>query len=296
MITKKHILITGAGGLLGRHVLAAWRGSHHLHAVVHTLPAVPVPDVHYRVIDLAAPWDDTQLPDRIDVVCHLAQSARMRDFPASAADIFQVNTQATALLLGYALRAGAARFMLASTGGLYAAAPEPLTHDAPLDPHADSPLGYYFASKRCAEILAQAYAGVLQVTILRPFFIYGGGQQAAMLVPRLIASIRNGTPVRLRGDTGMRLNPVAVADVAAVMDVLLDRSDHPVLNVAGPDIVSIRDMAEQIGRQLGMEPKFDNEIGVADTMIADVTAMKNLLGRPLTGFAKGIAAMLQAEQ
>lgn len=296
MTAQQHILITGAHGLLGHQALTAWYGQHVLHAVVRVMPADPLPEVTYHVRDLAATWDETGLPAQIDVVCHLAQSAGMRDFPAAADDIFRVNTQATAQLLDYAQRVGARRFILASTGGLYAATDAVLTPQMPVAPRFDTPLGYYFASKLAAETLAQAYAGLLQVTIMRPFFIYGARQPSTMLVPRLIGNVRNGTPIKLRGGTGTRLNPIAVTDAAAVLAAVLaapDGTGTAILNLAGPEILTIKAMAEQIGAFLGRVPVFDIELGVADTIIADSAPLQALLGKPLTGFATGVTAMLQ---
>jgi nucleoside-diphosphate-sugar epimerase len=296
MVAQQHILITGANGLLGYQALTAWRGQHVLHAVVRAMPADPVPEVTYHVRDLAAAWDEHGLPKRIDAVCHLAQSTQMRDFPTAADDIFRVNTQATAHLLGYAQRVGARRFILASTGGLYAATDALLTSQSPVAPRFDTPLGYYFASKLAAENLAQAYAGLLQVTLVRPFFIYGERQPAAMLVPRLIGNVRHGTAIKLRGGTGTRLNPIAATDAAAALTAVLiapDAAGVGILNLAGSEILTIKAMAEQIGAGLGRVPVFDIEPGVADTIIADSAPLQALLGKPLTGFTTGMAAMLR---
>ena len=112
----QRILVTGADGLLGRHVLETWRGSRDIHALVRRAPDRPIEGVSYIAMDLAGPLDFARLPARVDAVIHLAQSPHMRDFPDAASDIYAVNTASTAQLLDWARRAGAAEGWWWSSG------------------------------------------------------------------------------------------------------------------------------------------------------------------------------------
>ncbi|MGB4101376.1 MAG: NAD(P)-dependent oxidoreductase [Alphaproteobacteria bacterium] len=293
MIAKKHILITGASGLLGRHVLAAWRGRHHLHAVVRRLPESPEPGVRYHCHDLAAPWTAATLPRSIDVVVHLAQARRMREFPVAAPEIFAVNAHATAMLLDYARAAGAGLFVLASTGGLYSQSASPLAETSPVD-FAEGSLAYYFRTKYCAELMVTAYAAWMSTIILRPFFMYGPGQDEAMLIPRLITAVRTGKPVLLQGHEGMHLNPLYVMDAVQALTAALSVTGQHLINIAGSETVTMMEVATMIGNLLGIRPQFQMQDAPPPHLVADITRMCALLAAPRTAFSAGIAQMIDS--
>ena len=63
------------------------------------------------VFDLSSDWKIRELPTNIDVINHLAQSDKFRDFLAGAPDIFQVNINSTAMLLDYIQKSGVKNFI-----------------------------------------------------------------------------------------------------------------------------------------------------------------------------------------
>lgn len=292
MAQNKRIVITGAGGLVGRHVLRAWREKHELHALVRSLPPDPLPGVTYYAVDLAAPWDAAMLPPSIDAVFHLAQSSKMREFPAGAPDIFAVNTQATALLLDYARRAGATHFILASTGGLYAPGAEALTEASPVAIADDDPLSYYFTSKYAAELLLKNYAAHMHTVALRPFFIYGPGQRSDMLIPRLIHRIENGLPVALQGEGGIRINPLHVADACRALEATLSLFGARLFNLAGSDVVSIREIGSLIGERLGIAPTFTVTADTPRHIVGSNALMREHLLASCRSFSEGLQGMI----
>src|SRR5262249_19737540 len=152
-------------------------------------------------------------------VVHLAQSDRYASFPDGADHVVAVNLYALAKLLSWCRNAGVETFVHASTGGLYGRGAAAFTESDPLQ--VAGPLSFYFRTKQCAEYLAQEYAGYFNVAGLRPFFIYGRGQRGHMLVPRLVASIQDGRPIRLAGPHGTRLNPLHVFDMVTAVQLAL---------------------------------------------------------------------------
>jgi len=289
------ILLTGASGLIGAHLADSLGRSQEIFALGRSWPAGLADGVRPIVTDLASSWTMDILPAKIDAVIHLAQSNRWREFPQHAADIFAVNVATTARLLDYAVRAGATQFVLASTGGLYGSSDIAVTEDSVLKAH-DGPLRFYFESKRAAEMLALAYSDRLRVSILRPFFIYGPGQRSPKLVPRLVDSVRRGTPVLLRGEFGTILNPVAVEDVTKLIEACLRDGYHGLINVSGGQVTSIRSMADRIAALLGVTASFRQESGAAEQFVADTTLMGQLLGVQPIGFDDGIAHLLHRQE
>jgi nucleoside-diphosphate-sugar epimerase len=283
------ILVTGATGLLGARVveLGSARG-HEMIAVGRAAPRAAQPNVRPITMDLARPLDRSALPERVDAVFHLAQSRRFRDFPDGAEDMFAVNVARTAELLDYACSAGASHFVLASTGGVYAPSAQPLIEASPL---AERP-GYYPASKLAAELLAHPYAGLMTVAILRFFFIYGPGQQHDMLMPRLVASVREERAIRLQGMDGLSFNPIHVADAAAATLAALSLEDSATINVAGPVDITLREVGEIIGARLCKQPHFEVEDETSRPLVADTALMRGLLVEPTVTPQAGIGDVL----
>ena len=286
------ILITGGAGFVGSRLIRHLSDSHEIHALVRRQPVSPGPHVHWLVQDLAESRWSVDLPAKIDAVVHLAQSPHFREFPSQAMDIYAVSTATTMRLLDWALKAGARNFVLGSTGGLYGASEQPVSENDPL-PDQRNQLGFYFASKRAAELLAQQYAGQLNIATLRFFFVYGAGQPVAMLMPRLAASVRDGASIFLHGDNGIRMNPVHVDDAVTAIARALEFPESRLINVAGPEVTSLRQVVEEIGRQLGREPIFNvDKITQPNHLVADIQRMSRVLGTPRVGLKDGIAELL----
>ncbi|PKO28423.1 MAG: NAD(P)-dependent oxidoreductase [Betaproteobacteria bacterium HGW-Betaproteobacteria-5] len=286
------VLITGSSGHLGGRAMSLLRTRFEVHAIVRAKPTTRCADVTYHEIDLSRDWSPRLLPERMDTVIHLAQSRNYRDFPASAKETYQVNTGSTALLLNYAQLAGVTRFVLASTGGLYEPSAAVINEKTPVNPP-QGELAYYFRTKLAAELLSEPYSTLFDVTVLRPFFIYGLGQSAEKLISRLIASVRHGRPIKLNGEDGLRINPIHIDDAAELLSVLLETNGSRTLNVAGPDTVSIRQIAEITGQFFGVSPVFDCVEGDGVMIVADHRPVSSLLGRPMTAFVDGLRSLIR---
>lgn len=272
----KKTIVTGAGGLLGSYLVPLLSSDAEVIACGRD------------TLDLSRPLDAGSLPDKVDSVFYLAQSNRFREFPEAAADVFQVNTAQPLAMLDYARRAGASHFIYASTGGVYAPSNAVIGEDSALA----SGMGFYPASKRAAEILAEAYAPHMTVVILRFFFIYGAGQKSGMLVPRLVASVRDGQPINLQGEDGLRINPVHASDAARATAAAATLESSTTINVAGPEELSLRQMCETIGARLGKTPEYKVEPGASPRMVAATDRMGALLVPPTVRFEEAVQELV----
>lgn len=271
---QRRVLITGANGLLGSRVVALLlRRGHVVHGVVRP-GARPLPPGALRLeCDLSdgRSWDLP--PSPLDAVVHLAQPRRHRDFPAAADDMVAVNVLATARLLELARRAGATRFVFASSGGVYAPSALPLAEEDPIQPDA-----FYLSTKRAGEELVLGYRSVLATTILRPFFIYGPGQREDMLLPRLAQRVLAGEPITLEGQDGLEINPIHVEDAAKAVVGALAGEGHLVANLAGFETISLREVAEVLGRAVGASPILQPTGGVQRRLIGKTDRTRALMG------------------
>jgi len=285
------ILLTGATGLVGSHFHTAYRDRFAIHTVSRRRPIENSARGGHTQLDLSGPWSEDALPKRVDAVIHLAQSEHFREFPERAAEIFAVNTAATVRLLNYARRAGARAFVLASSGGLYGASDSGFTESTEIP--AQGNLGFYLGTRLCAEIVAHSFAPFFSLIVLRFFFVYGPGQRKSMLIPRLINNVRSGAPIALQGEDGIRINPVFVTDAAAAIVRAMDLEGMHTINVAGPEVLSLRQIAGMIGDAVGRRPVYRVEATAPRHIIGDIGKMGQLLHSPAIPFQQGLRRVLQ---
>ncbi len=277
----RRILVTGALGLLGRALVSRLTAAgDDVIALVrpNSLGLLPV-SVQGVEIDLRSFQPDALAGlGKLDGVIHLAQSAGWHDFPAAAAATTAVNVAATIALAEAATAAGATRFVYASSGGIYGPSSEPIIETAPLKPSAD--LGFYLSSKIAAESLLAFFTSRLLVQILRPFFIYGPGQKESFLIPRLVQSVGAGKPIKVAGGRGPQLNPIWVDDAAAAFESALDLTKSVTVNVAGPQVVSLRQIADCLGLYARRQPVFEETGDPPADYVADTSLMAMTVGTP----------------
>ena len=290
MKQKPKVLITGADGLLGRHAVEFLTRDYQVLGLVHSIPSFPIEGVEYKAIDFSGNWSDHDLPEDVHSIVHLAQSSHFREFPDKAVDIFHVNINSTARLLDFAYRKKVKRFVYASSGGIYGSSDFAFHENSPVVAHGQ--LGYYLGSKLCGEILAQNYSQLMDVTIMRFFFMYGLGQRRTMLIPRLIDNVRNNTPINLQGSIGIRINPVHVSDGVKALSAALNLEGSHTINIAGPEVLSLREIGEIIGRRLGRSPIFNVTDAQPPNLIGNIEAMQSLLHNPTVALEAGIEELI----
>jgi UDP-glucose 4-epimerase len=264
------VLLTGASGFVGGRLAPALLDAGHELVCAARDPAYRPPLGAERIeLDLSKPLDAASLPE-VDAIVHLAQ-ANVR-FPDDARELYRVNTASTLDLLDHARRSGAQRFVYASSGSVYGLGSRPFSEDDRLQGQ-----DFYARTKIGGEALVGAYRDFLTTAVLRLVAPYGPGQRAR-LIPGLIERVRDGVPVTLNDGGRPRMNPLFVGDVVRVMLAVLDLEDHCVLNVAGDEPVTVKELAEAVGRVLGKEPRFENGASeVPGDLVADTTRLHMLL-------------------
>ena len=179
------ILIAGANGFIGRHLLERLAGTHELFALVRQAPVQPPTGVEYIAQDLGQPLNLARLPNQLDAIIHQAALIDTEQFDDSLA--FRVNVEATWNLLRYAENAGVRTFVHASTGGVYGCSNRPFVESDPF-----TPMDLYSLTKAQAELAVQAAPGDFHKVVLRYFFPYGKGTPNP--IPRWVEQSRSGRP------------------------------------------------------------------------------------------------------
>jgi UDP-glucose 4-epimerase len=288
-MAKPICVVTGATGLIGSALIPALLPGFEVHGVARRPSSTST--VKWHALNLATSCELGSLPPGVDALVYLAQSEFFREFPQHSLDVFEVNTVNLLRFLDYARKAGARHFVYASSGGVYGSGDYQMSEK--LEIPARSDLGFYLTTKLCSEIVAQNFSEFLSVVILRFFFVYGPGQRQTMLIPRLIMRVRNGEPIQLQGEDGIRINPTHVSDAVAAIVRAIGLSASHTINVGGPDVLSLREIGEEIGRSLRCEPIFSvDRSSTPRHLSGDISKMRELLVPPKVRLKDGLRSML----
>jgi NADH dehydrogenase len=234
------ILVTGASGFVGSHLVPALLSEgHRVVALVRTPTAGEVvlgrlrPDdrerVEIRLGDVVRPETLEPALDGVDAVVHLA--AIPRDFDGGA-HLRLVNTEGTRAVLVAMSKAGVRRLVHMGAMGV-----------------ADDPALHYASSKAKAEALVRDSG--LAWTILKPGLQFGEGDGFFNIVAGLVRLSPGLVPVP--GDGSARFQPIHVDDVAAVtLRVLADPSSiGGSFEIGGPRYWTYREITREVMTALG---------------------------------------------
>ena len=115
-----------------------------------------------------------------------------------------------------------------------------------------------------------------------------------MFIPRLVGSIAEGRPITLGGEDGLYTNPVHVTDAVSAVCCALDLEQSHRINIGGPQVLSLRQIAESIGVKLRRAPRYSVDPAAEPrNLIADIGKMRCLLAPPSTRFAEGCEGVIR---
>ena len=155
------------------------------------------------------------------------------------------------------------------------------------------PPGPYFRSKRMAELLVENYAGELGGGILRFFFAYGPGGK--LLVARLAAKVLTGEEIVIEGDPGIAMNPIYIDDAAGAVEAALGLSEQATVNVAGDEVLRVRELVERLAEAIGREPRRRAGGDAPGDLVADTSRMRSVLGiTPEVDLDHGLRALAES--
>jgi nucleoside-diphosphate-sugar epimerase len=263
---NRRVLVTGGSGFIGRRLVQSLK-----------LEGASVVAPGRDALDVTA----DRFPDLgIDKVVHLAARTYVPDAWTDPSDFYRVNTQGTINVLDFCRRTGAQLIFI--SGYCYGIpAILPLPESAPLRPN-----NPYAFSKYAAEEACRFFHGFFQtnVTVLRPFNIYGPGQSRHFLIPRIVEqAIDPATSEIVVEDDKPRRDYVHVDDVVGAIRALL-KNPKPgtTFNVGAGESHSVAQLGDLIGALANVKKPLvsrgrprANEI---PDVVADITAIRNAVG------------------
>jgi len=213
-VADSTVLVTGAGGFIGSHLVERLvREGARVRALIRynsrsdwgALAWVSrdvTDDVEVFLGDVRDVESVTRAVRGTEYVCHLAAQIAIPYSYLNPRDFFATNVLGSLNFAQAALDAGVKHIVHTSTSEVYGSAQFlPITEDHPL--HPQSP---YAASKVGADALMESYhrSYGLPVTVLRPFNTFGPRQSARAVIPTVISQALAGDTVRLGSLTPRR--------------------------------------------------------------------------------------------
>lgn len=201
----RSILVTGASGFIGRHLLRALTVGDNVVQIVNTSQGD---------ISLSETW--ACLPSS-DLVIHLAAQSSVPASWECPPDFVRTNCMGITYALEYCRRHQAKLIFLSSY--MYGdAGSNPITENAPLT--SKNP---YALTKQFSEQLCELYSNNFEVEtrILRPFNVYGPEQSNAFLIPKIVREAQTLGKVHVN-DLNPRRDYVYVEDVVDAIMKLID--------------------------------------------------------------------------
>lgn len=287
------ILVTGAGGYIGKKLIEHLSGHPEINVVGVTRNIAPIglkPNILHIQADLSTPGYLTTLPSDIDSILYLAQSSEYRNFPDGAADMFGINVSAVAHLLDWSVKKGIKKFIYASTGNVYKPANKLFTEDDPVVASS-----YYSATKLNAENLVSQYQSIFNTIMLRIFSIYGPGQQG-MMIPAMISRIKSGEMITLAQNKGIMLTPLYISDALQMLTKIVQTEiKSGIYNFCGNETISLGEIIGQIGNTLAIAPHIKITDDPINYLMADGKKLYDAIKYdPLSKMEQGIKLVLSA--
>jgi len=309
------ILVTGAAGFLGSHVV------DHLLTQGHRVVGLDSFDDFYpRSVKeanlLKARASDrfelvetdirdrdglNCLPDDIQQVIHLAARAGVRPSIESPDRYASVNIEGTWSLLEWARRQSIKLFIAASSSSVYGNSSRVPFRE---DHFVGAPISPYAATKRAMELACHTHVHLYGMSIiaLRLFTVYGPRQRPDLAIHKFARLLRDGQPLPVFGDGTTARDYTYIDDILQGIEGaqrLLESSPEPrfeIINLGESRTVTLSAMIEILSEEMGVRAQIDQlpaQPGDVRQTYADVTKAQELLGYdPRWAFRDGVRAFL----
>lgn len=263
----KKILITGADGFIGSHLVEAvlaeggdvrafvCYNSFNTWGWLDSLPEDTLQNIEVIPGDIRDPNGVRQAVKDVDIVFHLAALIAIPFSYNSPDNYVDTNIKGTLNILQAAREAACKKVLITSTSEVYGTACYvPIDEEHPLQ--AQSP---YSATKIGADKLAEAFYDSfdLPVAVVRPFNTYGPRQSARAVIPTIITQLLSGHEEIHLGNLSPTRDFNYVKDTCqGFLEICKsDNTIGEVVNIASNSEISIGEIAESLIQKINPDAR-----------------------------------------
>lgn len=298
------VLVTGATGFVGPYLVQALcdKGAHvkilsvDMGEISSNLCSE---DIEIVSGDITKPETLDGITEGVDIVFHLAAISNVNYAIQNPVQTYDVNVRGTLNLLEEVRKNSIQKFVYASSSHVYGV-PQyiPMNEKHPIAPREP-----YSASKAAAENIVKGYSGAygINTAIVRPFNIYGPGQDESFLIPSIVKQVLSDDAVMEVGNLEPTRDFTYITD-AVVAFLKIAESGSGVYNVGtgievkvGDIIHKIVDIVNVVNPDIEIKSVVDRQRsgGVEILrMCADVAKLKGLGWEPKVGLNDGLRKLI----
>lgn len=240
------LLITGANGFLGQHLVRYFQQSEHeVIALSRGASRLSPEDLQYLTVDIEDEMQVQNAMEQIqpDIIIHTAAMSKPDECEYSHEKCMAINVEAVAHLLKQSSDS-VQKFILLSTDFVF----------GENGPHGEDdltdPLNFYGKSKLMAEELLTE--GGVPYAIVRPVFMYGQVWEGMRndFLHWVRSSLEQHKKIRVVND--QLRTPTYVGDICKGISTIIERDCTGIYHLAGKDYLSPYGMAVAVARHLGL--------------------------------------------
>ncbi|MAM42372.1 MAG: hypothetical protein CMO13_03440 [Thaumarchaeota archaeon] len=266
---KKKVLIVGSDSAIGTEIVNHFKDKYDLIGLSRKKINNSITN---HVFDLDK-TDISGLPDISADICIVFSSITDIDvcekFPKKA---FKTNVEGTKKIFDALKINKIKRLIYFSTGTVVSG------YDTPMNENmTPSPPNVYSVTKHLAEKEIKNYSEFFDSIVIRPFFVYGPNTRHNRLIYNLITNIAKKNTINLNIDAKPKINPIYIDDVIQIIQLLVENKNNisfDCINIAGNEVVSIKELAEKISKILKTSIIFKESENNSKNIIADITKLK----------------------
>lgn len=289
--------LTGATGMLGRHMQAALEKAGAQVLAVNRTSAPGSEAAGWDLADWRTLTELDALFAGVQAVVHAGAMVQTSG-PIDEGLMFDTNVRACVNLGQWALSRGVPLVHISSSTVYADTTAADLSEDAPL---AWSGLGgFYGLTKLLAEDVFKRLAEQgLKLAVVRPSSLYGFGLPATKMASSFLATARAGGTIELTPPVHDRVDFIHAADVARAILAILKTEAWDTFNIASGHATTIKELAEACvsvtgrGSVLIKEDKVQTRDPVTRFALKTERARKRLGWQPSLDVRQGLRMMLQ---
>lgn len=259
------ILITGAAGFIGSHLMSELKKMHMVSGldILNSSNIASLKRVDYfgEILkkDICSEFLD-DVKEKPEIVIHLAAETGISGSLSNPALYFHQNVEGTFNVLEQCRKNNVKYFIYASSSSVYSPCQSVMNENS----DTSNQLSFYGTTKKMVELMVENYCRQYNMIGVgfRFFTVYGSWTRPDMAAYKFMKAIQSGQPINLYNQGDVSRDFTHVSDiVSSISQVVLKMQGelagtHKIFNIGYGKPISVKSYAELIAKNLDAKPIF----------------------------------------